>query len=344
MINGNNLVHQAQNIFFTTTMSSNNNSTARGRREVGWKIGHSRCEIGGSETIDFGNDEHPTLPAASPLPSVSCLLSGEELEGCLEASGSTKVDGQCWGCLRLFAGLRGLRVHQAKTKCGVAVESSARRCTAQDSVSVQRRNPDAIAGHSFTISSHGLSDSSDRPSGEIARTRCVVEEETAALQEVEARLPIKWPLMKETGKWESFDSKVHAVIGKHLKESGPDRLKLLQDTIYAEAVVTFCCVEPVARVGVKRNRRERKMGGLREDIRRIVRRMKRAPESEKYGLDTLLEEVKVKRNRLRRAENGRKRRTEMRRVRKAFYQNPFKAAKQMLSPRVAAQLSIPKAE
>ena len=71
------------------------------------------------------------------------------------------------------------------------------------------------------------------------------------------------------------------------------------------------------------------MGEVREDIRRIVRQRKHAFESEKYGLDTLLEEVKLKRNRLRRAENGRKRSAEKRRVHKAFYQNPFKAAKQM---------------
>ena len=79
-----------------------------------------------SEAIDVGNGEHPTLPTASPLesPFISCLLVDEELESCMETSGSTKVDGQCWDCCRLFAGLRGLRVHLAKTDCGVAAKSS----------------------------------------------------------------------------------------------------------------------------------------------------------------------------------------------------------------------------
>ena len=47
----------------------------------------------------------PTLPTASPLesPSISCLLVDEELESCMETSGSTKVDGQCWVCKRLFS-------------------------------------------------------------------------------------------------------------------------------------------------------------------------------------------------------------------------------------------------
>ena len=114
-------------IFNLILMSSSNNEiTGHGHREARWKIGHSRCELDDSETIDVGNGEHPMLPTVSPLesPSVSCLMVGEELEACMETSGSTKVDGQCWVCCRVFAGRRGLRVHLAKTDCGVVVESS----------------------------------------------------------------------------------------------------------------------------------------------------------------------------------------------------------------------------
>ena len=127
--------------FYSLAMMFYTNSTAHGRREVGRKIGHSRCEVGCSETMEVGNDEHPVLPAASSLefPSVSCLLSGVVIESRLdspsgsrkmsgqelevEASGSKEV-GQCLVCK--VCAVHGLRVHHAKTECGVAVESSTR--------------------------------------------------------------------------------------------------------------------------------------------------------------------------------------------------------------------------
>ena len=74
---------------------------------------------------------------------------------------------------------------------------------------------------------------------------------------------------------------MHAVISEHSSEHGTDRRKLLQDTIYAKAVNLFGCVEPVARVGRKKNRREVRLGEVREEIRQIVRLMKRAAEHEK---------------------------------------------------------------
>ena len=108
-----------------------------------------------------------------------------------------------------------------------------------------------------------------------------------------------------------------------LGADGTDCRKLLQDTIYAKAVKLFGCVEPVARVGRKKSRWEVRLGEVREEIRQVVRQMKRAAEHEKYSYEGLLEEQKQERNQLWRAENGRKRREERSRVRKAFYQDPF---------------------
>ena len=45
---------------------------------------------------------------------------------------------------------------------------------------------------------------------------------------------------------------------------------------------------------------------------------------------------------MRKAENGRKRRAERRKLRKSFYENPFKASKEMVSPRVPTQLKVSK--
>ena len=47
----------------------------------------------------------------------------------------------------------------------------------------------------------------------------------------------------------------------------------------------FGCVEPVARVGRKKSRREVRLGQVRDDTRQVLSQMKRAAEVEKYALD-----------------------------------------------------------
>ena len=48
-------------------MSSPNNLTARGRREVGWKIGqHDLDRTSGLETVEEDVDEIPALPTGNP--------------------------------------------------------------------------------------------------------------------------------------------------------------------------------------------------------------------------------------------------------------------------------------
>ena len=77
-------------------MSSSNNVTARGRREVGWKIGqHDLNGTSGLETIEEDVDEIPALPTGNPnLFEVSVSLdSRERLESVLVASGLEKETG-----------------------------------------------------------------------------------------------------------------------------------------------------------------------------------------------------------------------------------------------------------
>ena len=63
------------------------------------------------------------------------------------------------------------------------------------------------------------------------------------------------------------------------------RLDLLQSAIYAEAVKAFGCIQPGSGQKPKKNRREVKIGEVREEIRMLVRRKKSAPHGERYGVD-----------------------------------------------------------
>ena len=93
------------------------------------------------------------------------------------------------------------------------------------------------------------------------------DEEFVALQEGLAKLPIRWPLMKENAAWESFE---HAVASQ-LPPTGSAqlRLKLLQDTIYNEAVKKFGCVKQSAGGSSGKSRRAVKIGGVRDGIKNL---------------------------------------------------------------------------
>ena len=168
----------------------------------------------------------------------------------------------------------------------------------------------------------------------------MIEKETEQLQKVTERLPVKWPLMGDGDSWKLFEDRVSDQLPSNI--SWTFRLGLLLNIVYDEALGMFGCVEPGACQGRKKSRREVLLGQIREEIRGVVARMKVAPEEERYGLECLLDDLKGRRRVVRRAENVRKRRAERRKLRKAFYANPFQASKEMLSPRTQSQLNVSK--
>ena len=174
-------------------MSSSNNSTARGRREVGCKIGqHDLNRTSGSETVEEDVDEIPALPTGNPnLLEVSVSFdSRESLESVLVASGLEKETGQCWECGGIFKGGRGLKVHLARSSCGNT--NSSQRCP---SSSGGRGGSPLVAGGSLQ------SDTFTLPvEPEILSSAPEVlyrhDDEFVALQDGLAKVPIRWPLMK----------------------------------------------------------------------------------------------------------------------------------------------------
>ena len=295
------------------------------------------CDGGGSTQVDdavvmVNSVQHSEL-------RLECLESLEVLENHLEASNAQKVDGQCWGCLVTFKGSRGLKAHLAKSKtCKLASNNS---LVSRHSVPVQSSNSNAIVAPEPGVS--GPDPVAPGDSSESQRNKCLIrEEEAASLRaEDEVRLPIKWPVLKEKAKWSDFQS---AVLAKLPSADAPwtDHLESLQNVIYSVAKDMFGCIQPRSTQRPRKNRRQVKLDMAREELRMLLRRRKVAPQDQLYGLDCLIEEKKRERNGLRRAENARKRRVERRKLRTAFYQNPFKAAKDMLSPKVVSQLDVPK--
>ena len=247
----------------------------------------------------------------------------------------------------MFAGSKGLKIHRSKSKsCGVVVKFKKRRSLVAD-VPSEQGDPDLVerpeqdGNPGSTVVSLPEESGSSEPSTLNNNTRYALEEEITALQDLGGRLAIKWPLMKDDDLWESLNSRVICQLPTNVP--WVDRLKLLQDKIYTEAVEMFGCVEPVSHVGRKRSRAERQLAKIRDEIRRCAAQRKGSPQTERYGYDCILDDLKERRKKVRRAVNARKRRSDRRKLKRSFFDNPFQAAKDMLSPKVQTQLNVPKA-
>ena len=253
-------------------MSLSNISTAHGRREVGCKIGHSVLDrTSGSETGEEEVDEIPASPAGNlnHLEVSESLDWRERLKSVLVASGLEKETGQCWECGGIFKGGRGLKVHLARSSCGNT--NSSQRCP---SSSGGRGGSPLVAGGSLQSDTFTLPVESESLSSapEVLYRH---DDEFVALQDGLAKVPIRWPLMKENARWASFELTVASQLPP--TGSAKHRLELLQNTIYNEAVKLFGCVKQSAGGSSGKSRREVKIAGVRDKIRRLVKRRREAP-------------------------------------------------------------------
>ena len=306
---------------------------------------NNRCEVFLSEAGLVRLDD--TLVNSKEASLVLPCLTDKDVETCLVQEGLTLVESQCYECKKMFAGSKGVKIHRSKSKsCGVVTESSKHRSLANDLRSVQgdpelaERSDQGGKSESTVVSLPEESVSSER-STLNNNTQYAIEEEISALQGLAERVAIRWPLMKDDKPWESLDSRVSCQLPVNIVWT--ERLKLLQDITYTEAAEMFGCVDHVSRVGKKRSRGERQLGKIRDHIRRCTALRKGAPQSELYGYDRVLDDLKERRKKVRRSVNARKRRSDRRKLKRSFNDNPFQAAKDMLSPKVPTQLNVPKA-
>ena len=293
--------------------------------------------------VEGSSNEHQVSTSGQD-PVLACLDSVEALKQQVLDRGLVWTEGQCPVCLRVgFKGVRGVRMHLSKSGCGKAVKSPA-----VDGISVPEQS---ISSGSMVVPKPVVQCSSvernvpcdDSPSDDsplnFRRVTAVVDE-AACLQKVEERLKVRWPAMKEVAKWQSLEKAVCEQLPNNMSWSA--RLELLQNILYSTAVELFGCVQPKTGSGRRSSRRECLIAQVRQEIRDVAKRMREADQTERPGLEVLWLERKQVRNRLRRAENGKNRRRERRRLRKDFYQNPFKVAKQMVSLTTPTQLSVGK--
>ena len=257
-----------------------------------------------------------------------CLRDfSSELEVMEHAQRSFKcvlLNKQCSICKRYFKGDHGLNQHLIRSKCQFEVATHdflPDHCLPnKGSNPVTQTGPD---NHHSTLS------------------RCGKEEERVKLEKWIKKDPIKLPRMSDLEKWNTLEKTVHAQLPAY--GSTEKKIRLMEMIIYEEAANLFGKISKRSKDDRKPSRRLKQIKDVRNQIKDLARTMKVCSEEDKYtALVELMEELKKKRRILRAAEHSRKKRWHRKQVQRRFFQDPFKAAKEVLSPKVKSEPKVPK--
>ena len=195
-------------------------------------------------------------------------------------------------------------------------------------------------------SSHGLSSdsNSEQLTGLVQNhntmSRHDLNREKCLLESVLKKDSIKWPQMRDSKAWFEFDRCVSDQL--NWIGSVDRRLSHLETVVYEEGKRCFGVVESSAE---KRGppRRERKVTALRKKIKNLERlAVQTEIPDEADGYAVVIDELKEKMRQLRRKESSRKRRWRKTRARRRFLQDPYKASKELLSPKDKTPLVVDK--
>lgn len=146
-----------------------------------------------------------------------------------------------------------------------------------------------------------------------------------------AHSKIKWPQSLKKSVWHQFDEDVDRILEGTAKGDVELRLKTMTSIIVSIAAERFGAEEVKSGPSVYTpNNRARKIQCLREELKALKRRYKKAGDVEKGGLSEVRAILREKLMTLWRAENHRRRRKERARRRAEFLANPFKLTKKLL--------------
>jgi len=163
--------------------------------------------------------------------------------------------------------------------------------------------------------------------------------------EQERRKKVKWPASAEKAKWKTFEEELDLMMENILVGKADNKLHTMSEIIYTFGKERFDIEqgrESKRKVG--ENRRLQKISKLRGDLRRLKANYRCAEESEKQALTELRDHTRKEIQKLRRAENLRRKRHERQRKRAQFTKNPFQFVKRLLGEKKTGELHCTKEE
>ena len=174
----------------------------------------------------------------------------------------------------------------------------------------------------------------------IAYSQHDFERQRGKLESLVGKESIKWPKMSNERAWKTLDLRVKDQLLSHGSIEG--RISVLEEVIYEEAKDLFGCYEKAAGSKEKTlSRREVRLKEVRKQIRHLTKMARNCDDDdEKGGILLAREDLMDRRRELRQAERKRKQRWRRNKIRKAFYNDPYRTCKEVLSENKSVPLKV----
>ena len=243
------------------------------------------------------------------------------------------------GCGKVCKNLRGLRIHQSRSRCGHNLSQTQRtEQSIMPSSGESLEEPSQESNHST-----GSLLAPDSRSDSTWSLGDLEAEETPAEAKRER---INWPRIDEEKAWRDLDSDLSSIVQTTMQGGIEKKVNTFTTIIYNVSKERFGTVEPKrARPNpTAGNRRENEIRKCRADMKDLGRRYRNAPEEEKEGITELQGILREKIRRLRTAERTRKAKKERSKRRSQFVRDPFKFTKDLLGGEKSGTLKASKNE
>ena len=219
----------------------------------------------------------------------------------------------------MFKNSRGVKIHQAKTKC---LEKQQQR-TARNS---EAGEAEEVKGPE---SNHSAQDHQATDDGNEQR-----------------RDRINWPSNKEQ-EWSMLEEDLVKILDNTLAGNVKERIRSFVQVVYTVSKERYGVKERKEKRPVNNsieNRRDRERKELRKELRALSKQWKEADRSQRTAIDELRSGIRKKLCHIGRAERERKKRKKQRKAREAFTSNPFKYTADLLGKEKSGVLECPKEE
>ncbi len=228
---------------------------------------------------------------------------------------------RCGSCGGTFKNERGVKIHQGKTKCKEKPKQRKEANTMLAYVSASNKSQEDQSQET----NHRAPDLQVEATQSTEVNPEAVEE---AIQERKERLQLPPATDK---RWSVLDHNLEAILDNTLKGDASKKLQAMAKIVYEECSTTFGKKEAKKRsCPAGPSRRQREIARLRQEQRCLRKRWRKAPVSQREGLQHLQEELHSQLLKLRKAESLRKKQREKRRQRKNFFSDPFKFTSNLL--------------
>jgi len=233
-------------------------------------------------------------------------------------------------CGKVCKNVRGLRIHQARSKS----------CSAGNHI----RRTEFSSGKTVEVASQDQTHSTSNVFVDDAQQdRSSMAQESLGTQQnatdPQHKDRVLWPKGYEKAVWKKFDEDLEVILNSVLQGPAERRISTLTTMVYNIGKERFGTQQKKGSSQPPReNRREREIKNARKELNSLKRRFRKAPETERIGLQQLREDLRGKLKRLRKAERLRTGRKSRAKKRSQFVKDPFKFTRTLLSDECSGRM------